>query len=169
MTNIFQGSGIELRVELENEISVEYQLLEVEKRLENTEVLTREAQEVAQADMERRFVTETDPDGFPWAELVRPEDEQIGILRRGSTDAYMYHQAISDEAWSATPVGLFFRTDDLPDYWVFAEQEHNEGASRQPQRRFIGLSVEAERKTEVVADKWLAAATTVKGKGRGKL
>lgn len=143
---------------------INYQLLQLEKYLANTEVLAQEAMKIAQADMDEHFQTETDPEGNAWEELERPAENQIGIL--ALTD-YMHERAISDEAWTATPQGVFFRTDVLPDYWVFHEQPEGQGAQRIPRRSFIGYSADAERRVEGIAEAWLAAGVNNMTKFRG--
>lgn len=132
---------------------INYQLLQIEEYLGNTQAFTEMAKEEAQIDMATRFETETDPDGIPWLSLAQPAPEQIGILQ---LTGQMREDAISEEAWTATPVGLFFNTAALPDYWIYHEQPEGVGSQRITQRRFIGLDADTERKLENRADEWLA-------------
>lgn len=140
---------------------VNYELLRIEKYLENTQALTEAAKEIARVEMATRFEREVDPEGSPWQELARPAENQVGILRL-STD--MYKKAISEDAWTATPVGVFFDTNTLPKYWPYHEQPDG-GAQRLPRRSFIGLSEHAEDQIEAMGDLWLAGG--ISGSGRG--
>jgi len=139
---------------------IEYQLVQLERYLENTQVLMEGAKQRAQVDMAERFETETDPDGHPWQELAQPAPEQVGILRL-STE--MYQRAISEDAWIATPVGVFFDTSRLPDYWPYHEQPEGAGGQRIPRRSFVGLSSDAEQKIVNRADEWLAGGLVLGG------
>lgn len=147
---------------------INYELVRIEEYLERTQVLAEVAQEVAQVDMAERFEREVDPDGNPWKELAQPAFDQVGILRL-STD--MYQAAISDSAWSATPVGVFFDSGSLPQgkdggqYWQYHEQPEGRGGQRIPQRRFIGLSPDAEQNVENRADEWLAQGIMLGSRG----
>lgn len=150
---------------------INYELLRIEEYLENTQGLATAAKEIARVEMAQRFEREVDPDGRPWVPLVKEASNQVGILRL-TTD--MYEDAISEEAWTATPVGVFFDTSVLPDYWAYHEQPFTEGSAaiiesdrgnRIPQRRFIGLSEKAERQIEGAADVWLMGG--ISGSGRG--
>lgn len=130
------------------------QLTGLENYLANTQVIAEKAKDLLIVDMMEKFETETDPSGRAWEELVQPEVEQIGILRRGSTNAQMYHDAISDDAWEATPVGVFFNTAALPPYWEFHEQIDG-GQHRIPQRAFIDATSSAQDAIENMAMGWL--------------
>lgn len=141
-----------LRFRLPNVPEVEAKLIKLDRRFKETEDLALEAMAVAQVDMEERFVEEVDPDGNPWEELVKPAEDQIGILRLTGT---MAEEAVSDAAWTATPEGVFFNTEVLPDYWVFHDQPEGAGGQRIPQRKFIGLSADAEAEILGLADMWL--------------
>lgn len=140
---------------------VNYELVRIEEYFENTQGLATAAKEIARVEMAQRFEREVDPNGMPWQELAEPAANQVGILRL-STD--MYEAAISEEAWTATPVGVFFDTEPLPPYWPYHEQPDG-GAQRIPQRKFIGLSRDAEQQIEGAADVWVAGG--ISGSGRG--
>lgn len=140
-----------------------YELLQTEHYFEHTEALAELAKGEAQIDMATRFETETDPDNDRWAGLKRPAFNQIGILQ---LTGQMRHDAISDEAYIASPVGLFFNTAVLPDYWVYHEQPGNVGefANRIAQRRFIGLDASTEQKIMNRADEWVAGGIAMGGR-----
>jgi len=131
--------------------AINFQLVAMEEYLEDTQALAELAQAAAQVDMARHFVTETDPSGNPWTPLVQPAPDQQGILQ---LTGEMRDVSISDEPWTATPVGVFFNTGVLPDYWRYHEQPEG-GGQRIPQRQFIGLSADTEGEIERTADGWL--------------
>jgi len=131
---------------------VNYQLGALEGYLQNTEVLAASLKEHLIADMEDRFESETDPDGHPWEALEEPAPTQIGILRLTED---LRNAAVSEDAWTATPEGVFFDTSVLPDYWVFHEQPEGQGSQRIPRRAFVGASPEAEVEAVMLAETWL--------------
>lgn len=98
---------------------INYRLAVIQRNLEETQVLAEAAAEVAQTDIREHFYTETDPQGRPWEPLKKPAPDQVGILRLSED---LFHAATADEAFQATPAGVFYRTDVLPDYWVYHEQ-----------------------------------------------
>ena len=156
MSVIFPGTvGLEVEWEYPEPPQVVYALAQLEAYLSNTVVLAEMAKQELQLDMERKFETETDPMGRAWQELVQPESEQIGILRRGSTNAEMFHAAISEGAWDTSPVGVFFDTSALPPYWIFHEQPEGTGGQRIPQRSFIDASNEAQAAIEEMGGAWM--------------
>ena len=156
MSVVFPTTRINLDFEWENDtpIEINYKLARIEGYLEDTEYLMQRSMRILQKDMAHKFETETDPSGMHWDDLVRPEPEQIGILRRGSTNAAMYEAAISDEAWTASPVGVFFDSSVLPDYWIHHEQPDG-GSYRIPKREFIAPTQDAEAEIEGMAYAWL--------------
>lgn len=156
MSVVFPSTRVNLDFEWENDtpIEINYKLAQLEGYLEDTEYLMQRAMRILQKDMAHKFETETDPSGIHWDELVKPEPEQIGILRRGSTNAAMYEAAISDEAWTASPVGVFFDSSVLPEYWVHHEQPDG-GNYRIPRREFIAPTQEAEAEIEQEAFLWM--------------
>lgn len=156
MSVVFPTTRVNLDFEWENDtpIEINYKLAQLEGYLEDTEYLMQRAMRILQSDMAHKFETETDPSGAHWEDIVRPEEGQIGILRRGSTNAAMYNAAISDEAWTASPVGVFFDSSVLPDYWVHHEQPDG-GAYRIPKREFIAPTQEAEAEIETMAYGWM--------------
>ena len=158
MSVVFPTTRVNLDFEWENDLPIEinYKLARLEGYLEDTEYLMERAMRILQKDMARKFEMEMDPDGQHWADLVKPEPNQIGILRRGSTNAEMYRAAISDEAWSASPVGVFFDSSVLPDYWIHHEQPDG-GGHRIPQREFISPTGTAQDEIEVMAATWMDA------------
>ena len=150
-------------------IGANFQLVAIEEYLEKTEVLALAAQGAAQVDMARHFNTETDPNGRPWTALAQPAPNQQGILQ---LTGEMRDVAISNEPWTATPFGVFFDTSVLPEttrggtgqYWQYHEQPSGSGG-RIPQRRFIGLSVDAEGEIERLGDEWLAGGIMLGSRG----
>lgn len=156
MSVTFPGTvGLELKWQYPEPPQVVYALAQLEAYLEDTQVLAEMAKQELQYDMERKFETETDPQGSAWQELVKPEAEQIGILRRGSSNAAMFHAAISEAAWTSTPVGVFFDTTVLPPYWVYHEQPEGGGVQRIPQRAFVDASNEAQMEIEEMGGRWM--------------
>lgn len=143
--------------------AINYELLRIEQYFENTQGLAEAAKEIARVEMAERFEHEVDPDGNPWQPLADPVQEpRVGGILMLTAD--MYEAAISDEAWTATPVGVFFDTGPLPDYWPYHEQPDG-GTQRIAQRKFIGLSADAEQQIEGAADVWVAGG--ISGSGRG--
>jgi len=165
----FPSTRLEFDWEYPDPLAVSFQLVALEEYFEHTEVLALQAQGAAQVDMARHFQTETDPDGRAWEPLVQPAVDQQGILQLTGD---MRDVAISDEAWTATPVGVFFNTSVLPEttrggegqYWQYHEQPEGEGG-RLPQRRFIGLSTDAEGEVERLGDVWLAEGIALGSRG----
>ena len=135
--------------------TMRYELLQMQDYFEHTEALAEMAKVEAQVDMATRFETETDPDNDRWATLKFPAYDQIGILQ---LTGQMREDAISDEAYIPSPVGLFFNTAVLPRYWVYHEQPGNIGETKRriPQRRFIGLDAATEQKIVNRAEEWQA-------------
>lgn len=155
MSVYFPGtSGVKFEWEYPEPPVVNYQLARLEAYLANTEFVAREAVRILQEDMRRKFEEERDPDGIAWQELVQPEAAQIGILRRGSTNAAMFEAAISDQAWTASPAGVWFDAGQLPPYWIYHEQPSG-GEQRLVRRAFVGPTGEAEIEIEAMAFTWL--------------
>jgi len=125
-----------------------------------------EARAVAMSDMEHRFMTETDPYGRHWEELVEEyatEKEESGfsgpILTRTGE---LRDAATSREAWEIAGEDLFFNFSGLPEYG-FA---HQFGASRTrggnlPERQFVGLSEEAMGNLEGIGGRKIANAQAI--------
>lgn len=157
---ITPGVGIEFEWgELAPE-ELTYRLAKIEGYLAETQLLAETIQPALQYDMARRFDTETDPNGRPWAPLVRPAQEQQGILQ---LTGEMRDIAISDAPWEATPAGVFFDTTYLPEYWAV----HEFGSSHIPEgpRKFIGVSdIEGER-VERLGGEWLDRGITLGTRG----
>jgi len=136
--------------------AINYKLMKIANVFENPLPITAEAKAILRIDMRERFEQEVTPQGDPWEPIKQPEEQQIGILRRGSTDAAMYRAATSDRAWSSNSVGVFLDTSGFPPYWPRHEQPSgNEGGGRIPRREFIGSSNEAQLEIENFAFYWL--------------
>lgn len=96
------------------------QMLQLAGYLENTEEPLLEAAGIARADTQRRFDTETDPDGIEWIPLD-PDYKayKVGqgypeeILQRTQQ---MMHAATSPGAWKVENDTLFFDPSGLPSY-----------------------------------------------------
>lgn len=146
---VFPGVGVELEWDPVPEVI--YRLSKIEAYLENTQLLAETIQPALQYDMATRFNTETDPSGNPWAELVQPAKDQQGILQ---LTGEMRDTAISDAPWEATPVGVFFDTTVLPEYWAY----HDIGSYRIPRgpRKFIGVSAVEGERIVGLGDQWMA-------------
>jgi len=145
-------TGLKFDWQYPEPLDVSFQLAKIADYLEHTEVLALSIKEALQVDTERRFEQEVDPDGRPWEPLVKPTDEQIGILRLTEEMAL---SAVSDDAWTATPSGVFFDASALPPYWAYHEQPEGAGGQRIPQRRFIGASPEMEVAIVAMGQQWL--------------
>lgn len=145
-------TGLKFEWQYPDPPEIEYRLLALERYFENTEVLAQTAMRELQEDMELRFQMEVDPNGRPWEPLKQPAKDQVGILRLSED---MYHAAVDDQAWTASPVGVFFDTGELPPYWVYHEQPEGGGNQRIPRRAFIGASDSAQSQIEDMADVWM--------------
>lgn len=131
---------------------INYRLASLQARLADTQLLAETIAEVAQADMVDRFETETDPSGQPWEELVTPALDQEGILK---LTGELRDRATDDEAFVATPRGVFFDSGNLPPYWVYHEQPEGGGRQRLPRRAFVGISAVMRGKIDRLGDRWL--------------
>jgi hypothetical protein len=157
-------TGLDFDWEYPDPPEIAYRLAKLEAYLENTMPLMEMAKDALKTDMKEKFESESDPSGTPWAELVWPAPEQVGILRL-STD--MYEAAISEEAWDVTPGVVYFNAGVLPAYWAYHEQPEGEAGQRIPRREFVGPTFEAQEKIEGLGITWLEAgvARTVSGGG----
>lgn len=169
MSVTFPGTaGIKFEWEGDTPPSVAYKIASLEAYLMDTVALAEMAKEELVVDMMEKFESESDPEGHSWDELVQPEAEQIGILRRGSTNAQMYHDAISERAWEVRAEGVYFDTSALPPYWAFHDQP-DRGEYRIPRRAFIDPTVQAQVAIEGMAARWLdiGVAYATRGVGGG--
>lgn len=130
---------------------IEYQLAKLEGYFLNPISLAEVLKAKAMNDMAERFEEEVDPDGIQWKELVEPAEDQVGILRLTED---MYHAAISEDTWDATPAGVFFDTSKLPGYWQYHEQPSG-GEQRIPRRAFVGVSESYRASMIFTAEGWL--------------
>lgn len=145
--------------------TIAYDLALLEGYFEDRVALTEAMKEELISDMREKFETESDPSGSPWQELKQPAKDQVGILRLTED---MFHAAIDESAWTATPTGVFFDTGMLPPYWAFHEQPSG-GAQRIPRREFIGPTIQAQAEVTAIAGAWLdsivAAVTMLRSPG----
>lgn len=110
--------------------------------------------------IKRRFDTETDPDGVPWAQYSpkyqeTANRENIGKLHKfpeyhrgdqeqlydAATDINAYiinSHSMSFGAYSGGDIALV--GEALPDYWVY----HQDGTVKMPARPFLGIDAEGE-------------------------
>jgi phage gpG-like protein len=111
------------------------------------------ARQYTQDDIRERFETETDPAGYPWdawAESYKwyAEDyPNVGILRQSEE---LYEAATSSAAFIVSHDSVFYDSGFMPERGIW----HQEGRSGRntatgapnplPQRRFLGLSEEAQ-------------------------
>lgn len=146
---VVPGVGIEFDWGAVSPEELTYRLAAFAEYLEDTQLLAETIKPMLQHDMAERFDTETDPSGKPWKPLVRPAETQIGILQLSGD---MRDKAVSDAPWEATPVGIFFDTTKLPEYWAI----HDFGYSaRIPRRQFIGVSEEEANSVQAVGYEWM--------------
>lgn len=154
------GVGLEFEWEYPDPTEITYRLAKLADYLEDTQVLSETLEATLQYDMALRFHTETDPTGKPWAPLVRPAKTQQGILQLSGD---MRDAAISNAPWTATPVGVFFDTSELPPYWYFQDVRSSH-IPRGP-RKFIGVSKKAQAEAIRTADGWLAGGIEIGARG----
>lgn len=147
-----QPGAIHLTWEYPKPALVNYQLTKLEWAWEDPLALAIELKWLAAEDVEERFLSETDPEGSHWEELVRPAKDQVGILRLTEK---MFEAASNPRNFQATGEGVFFNTSNLPRYWAFHEQPEGEFGQRIPRRAFVGVSREFQDKMLVVAENWL--------------
>lgn len=149
--------------------TISYDLALLEGYFEDRAGLTEAMKHELMSDMREKFETESDPSGSPWQELKEPAKDQVGILRLSED---MFHAAIDESAWTATPTGVFFDTGMLPPYWAFHEQPSG-GAQRIPRREFIGPTIQAQAEITATAGAWLdsivAAVTMMRSPSSGML
>ena len=120
----------------------------------HTEAFVEASQEIAIRDMDRKFETETDPEGHPWAEHKYPYGGE-GILR---LTTQMYQDAIDPSTWQVTPRGMYFDTGNLPPYWIYHEQPRGTPSKRNPplaRRSFIPLSTQAQEELTILFNEWV--------------
>jgi hypothetical protein len=133
------------------------------ERLMHIEYFLEAAKSHAMHDMQKRFETETDPDGEAWRDWADSyaqyaDEHNIGILRQTED---LYWGAMDDSAWDVTPEGLFFDTSGLPEYWEY----HQDGTWKMAKRPFIGLSDEAERAIDAEFFAWVEGAVRIRAAG----
>lgn len=123
------------------------QLLQLAGYLEDTERPLLGAARIARSDTQKRFDTETDPDGTPWIELdpdyleyKLSEGFPENILVR--TDR-MRRAAVSEGAWLVDNDTLFFDPSGLPFYAALHQSgvgEENVGVARDMRERQRAVS-----------------------------
>ena len=143
---------------------VAFRLAAMEGWFLNTTAFVEASQEIAIRDMDRKFESETDPQGKKWPELKEPAYNQVSILR---LTTQMYQDSINPNTWQVTPRGLFFDTTELPPYWIFHEQPQGAGRSRRvPRRSFIPLSAQAQAELTLLFNEWVDQGMIVGARGR---
>jgi len=114
--------------------------------LENTVVPIAAAGSVVRADIQRRFETETDPQGKKWEDwsqsytptaMAYPNE---GILKQSGD---LFRAAISTSATLITNDTVFYETGNLPHYGLAHESGLMDRKNSLPQRAFLGLSDES--------------------------
>ena len=121
---------------------------------------------------ERRFYTETSPEGAPWARwsesyYPRANVENISILRkqkefhRPESEPQLFDAATSQEAYIVQSYSLSSGAysggdvalvgEALPEYWVY----HQEGTTKMPARPFLGADDQTETAIYAIFDGWV--------------
>lgn len=172
-------------------------LMTVAQLLDNVELPILASRRIAMEDMDKRFQTETDPDGTPWIPLTEDYLEQKqkdgypdDILTRTGEMA-----AAADEAFIVTENALIFDSSAMPFYAMIhqdgsdpygvagtrteqgtfvpsASEDVAGGVGKGnalPQRKWIGLSEEAEAEIAYVFDLWFDEATSIAIQPEGAL
>lgn len=138
-------------------------LAEMEGWFLETTTFVEAAQEIGIRDMDRKFESETDPEGHPWAEHKRPYGGE-GILR---LTTQMYQDSIDPDTWQVTHRGLYFDTSNLPPYWIYHEQPRGTPSKRGLARRsFIPLTLRAQEELTILFNEWVDQGMIVGSRGR---
>jgi len=85
-----------------------------------------------------------------------------GILKEAATSDAAFVQVSGQ---SVNDDSLFFDTHGLPPYWEY----HQEGTEKMPQRRFLGMSGEAEIQILEVFDEWFQGIVEMAVSSKGKI
>ena len=136
-------------------------LLRVAADLSHTTALLLQAKELAVGAIERRFITETDPDGTPWVDLTeayhkwkenrQPATPDTKLILDGS----LFEAATSQEAWLIENDTLLFDPSGLP---VYAGVHQRGGGNQVPARSYIGFDEEYLADIGFLFDAWVDMA-----------
>lgn len=171
-------------------------IFEVRDALQDRTVPLALSQAILQQDIAENFRGEHDPEGQPWQEwsqtiVSQPGGRETREVYRGYADnlppghsgrildwrGILRDAATSDSAFhvvagrTVNDDSLFYDTSGLPPYWEW----HQEGESdRQPggdlpQRRFLGMSGEAEIQILEVFDAWFQGIVALGVSSKGKV
>lgn len=143
-------------------------LVGIANEVRDTTIPLMAAKEQMQADIRERFITETDPDGQPWAdwapsyEPVALSYPNIGILRRTEE---LYEAATDDAAFTISNDTLYHEAEGLPDYAMY----HRTGTSKMPAREFLGVSRVAEGMIYGIFGNWFDRIIDLYWTERGRI
>jgi hypothetical protein len=129
-----------------------------------------------QEEVKASFLSQTSPDGrqwVDWSDSYRPIAEEYpneGILRRTTN---LYEAATDEEAFVVSGDTLFYDTSGWP--WSTGKNRiqygwvHQEGSNTNPQRQFVGVSVEGESIIYGAFMEWFDNALAMYVTATGKL
>jgi phage gpG-like protein len=127
--------------------------------LEDWSVPMAEARAIVRESIERRFATETDPEGNPWPEL---NDGYLFRKLRGGYPAdklkregYLYDAATDEGAMMITEREILFEPSEIPFYGEYHQTGLPERQNPLPQRMFIGLDEQAIDEIESYFVYWI--------------
>lgn len=116
------------------------------------------AKELASGSIERRFITETDPDGTPWVDWTEPYQkwrEQRGPEAKLVLEGALIEAATDENAWIIEGDTLFFDPSGLP---VYAGVHQKGGGNEVPARPYLGFDEEFIGDLAFVMDAWVNTA-----------
>lgn len=156
------GGEIELLgdwVPSEDPETVSDDMLRLAGYLQNTARPLIFAKELAVGSIERRFITETDPDGTPWVDLT--EEYHTWKEGRGypelklQLEGKLVEAATDESAWVIENDTLFYDPSGLP---IYAGVHQRGGGKDVPARPFIGFDEEYIADVGFVFDAWFSTA-----------
>jgi morphogenesis family protein len=104
------------------------------------------ARDFTQEDIRERFLTETAPDGSPWAQWAESYADRaeaypnIGILRQTEE---LYDEAAGSDAFIVSHDTVFYDSGAMPERGIWHQEgrpERGQGKNPLPARPFLGLS-----------------------------
>lgn len=116
------------------------------------------AKDLAVGAIERRFITETDPDGTPWVDWSEPYQkwrEQRGPETKLVLEGTLLEAATDFTAWHIEGDTLFFDPSGLP---IYAGVHQSGGGNKVPARPFIGFDEEYLGDVGFVMEAWVETA-----------
>lgn len=163
--------GRRRKVDEETE-NISFNLLKLKGQLEDYHVPMQVIKKIAKHDMEKHFITDTDPEGRPWTALdedyKRWKGEHGGdpediLTFTGDLESAATSEAAWDVYYGRDSAILAFDTEPLPDYWE-AHQEGTEGGERTKLRKIVaaGGTAKQVRAQSIKAEE---AGHTGEGKG----